>query len=135
MKRINLLTYLLLVCAVIVTACGDDEEEVLTGKLALLTAHQWKYSTCESDDEVTVEFANAFNAGATYTFAKNGTYAAKLGNVFSNLPFDGVWEFASNESQLILDKGTDEEIIYTIEQLSSTTLSVGESGYKLIYIK
>jgi hypothetical protein len=133
MKKINIHYYLLISCLVLVSACGD--EEVLTGKIALLTAHEWKFSTCESEDEITVEFTNAFNAGARYTFLQNGTYSAKLGNVFNNVPYTGDWEFASNESQIILDKGTDEEIIYTIETLSSTTLGLSEPGYTLIYIK
>lgn len=125
--------YLLIASLAAITACSDDE--VLTGKKALLTAHEWRYSTCESEDEITVEFANAFNAGATYTFLQNGTYSAKLGNVFSNTPYTGDWEFSADESQLILDKGADEEIVYTIVSLSSTNLSLGETDYTMVYIK
>jgi hypothetical protein len=135
MKKLKLFSLLMVLGLVVMSACGDDEENVATGKTGLITAHQWKFSTTEADDEFTVEFTNAFYSGSSYTFSQNGTYAAKLGTAFSNAPYSGVWEFSANESQLILDKGTDEELIFTIETLTSTTLSLTESNVTLVYIK
>lgn len=74
-------------------------------------------------------------SGSTFKFNTNGSYDAELGDISNNEEVEGTWEFASNETKIIFDKGTDDEETYDIVTLSSSTLTYGNDEFSVTYSK
>ena len=56
----------------------------------------------------------------TITFNSDKTYSSTIGGD----PDTGTWELSANGSTLTLDKGTSDEIVLTVNSLSSTNLNI-----------
>lgn len=118
MKK-TLIFLVMAIVPVMMWACSSDDDKPLT-KTELLCKAPWKYQYSECPTGVFT----------TYTFNTNGTFAfSTCGNPAS---IAETWEFAENETQLILHYGnTDggkDDITLTIVKLTETELVFGSGG-------
>ncbi len=121
-----LLQLLLLVALVFnLTSCGDDKESdpKPATKKEILTAKSWKMAkivyngqdVSSVDDPMVAAFMNSrvkFNADGTATFTSSGSTDS------------GIWEFASNETVVVLDPRTPDEERWTLTELKDNSLKV-----------
>src|SRR4051812_2197002 len=134
MKKINALTSALLALTLLVTVSCSKDDDATPDKMALATAHKWKFSTVENAGPLAAVL-NELYKGSTYTFKSDGTYSAELGDAFPGLTDSGTWEFAENESKFILDKGTADATTYTIVTLNDGTFSLKDDTLTYKYVK
>jgi len=122
MKKIKLLSTLLLLTSVLlISSCKKDDDPVLT-KTQLLTQNTWKYSSGTSTNPL-VQALISLLTGTEYVFMTDKTYSVtQLGQSIAN----GKWEFSSDESKIILDKGSVEESTLEIVTLDGSNLEVKE---------
>lgn len=119
MKKIKLLSTLLLLASVLlISSCKKDDDPVLT-KTQLLTQNTWKYSSGTSSDPAIQAILVLYN-GQEYVFKIDKTFTGILGG----FPVSGVWEFSENETHLILNKGTTDEVDFEITTLDATILEL-----------
>jgi hypothetical protein len=119
MKKIKLLSALFLLGSVLlISSCKKDDDPALT-KTQLLTQNTWKYSSGTSSDPLG-QLVLAFYSGAEYTYKTDKTYSYLI---FTQ-PLSGKWEFSTDETKLITDKGTTEELTYDILKLDTSALEV-----------
>lgn len=138
----SLLAMAMMASVLILSSCGKDDDPAKS-KTVLLTQHTWKFSAVTSDfpgfDLFKEEFATdyesdefKFNEDKTYTYTNTADASANM---------SGKWEFSSDETKLILDKGTDDEETYTVVKLDEGTLETSITDpffsitFNLIYVK
>jgi len=125
MKKFTI--YYLLLFAVLFNLASCDKKDDDTpapSKQELLTNKTWKTSKMLVDG---VDMSQiplfAFFLQTEYKFNTNKTYDATL----LTAPLgSGTWEFASNETVIVQDAGTDEETRWTIVELKENSLKVTE---------
>lgn len=100
------------------SSCSKDDDPTLT-KTQLLTQNTWKYNSGTVSDPL-FQLLLALYAGTEYTFKIDKTYSGTQ----LTLPTDGKWELSPDEKNLILDKGTTEELTFEITKLDATLLEV-----------
>lgn len=105
-----------LLITVAIVSCQDDE--VTKSRTDLLTQHTWKIESGTPADHALVE--SAMDAAIEYSFKKDGTLTAIDSRVEE--PIVGTWEFNSDETKIISDKGTDHETTSDISILDNTHL-------------
>lgn len=134
MKKIkSLLVLFILGSLFLFSSCSKDDDPTLT-KTQLLTQNTWKYSSGTSTDP-TAQSLLALLTGSEYIFKSDKTYTS----IFFTLSTNGKWEFSTDETKLILDKGTTEETSSDIVKLDGTTLELktvdGSIVTTLTYVK
>lgn len=111
-----------------IVGCEDDDAKSRTD---LLTQHTWKIKSGTPADHAFV--ISAMSAGVEYSFKKDGT----LTTIDSRIdePIIGTWEFNSDETKIIADKGTDYETTSDISILDDSSLEFkSTSGSQTITI-
>jgi len=120
MKKFTLYYLLLLAVVFNLASCGDkDEDTPAPSKQTLLTTKTWKVSKAIVDGEDMVQdpFLGYFYQ-YTYKFNTDKTYTFSLLTISE----PGMWEFASNETVIVLNPGTDDEERWTITELKENSL-------------
>ncbi|MCX2741614.1 hypothetical protein [Pontibacter anaerobius] len=135
MNKLKLLTFLFasLLMLTLVSCSKDDDADL--SKMDLLTGGEWTgHQFWTSGMNVTdqlVEFGYKV-AKSKANFSKDGSYTMKYDG---DLVQSGNWEFGSGEQTIILDEGTEDETIFTINKLTSSELymdgevSIDSEGY------
>jgi len=124
MKKFTVYYLLILTLVFNLASCGDKEDKeddaAEPSKTALLTAKTWKISKVSSngvemseDDDPLVTLIML----STFKFNTDKTYTTTLLESET-----GTWEFASNETIIVLDSGTDDESQWTITELKENSL-------------
>jgi hypothetical protein len=120
-RKISLLICLLGI-SFLIQNCKDKEDPA-PSKKELLTAHEWKFSSIDlssSLDITTKSFITGLYTGGKYTFDSNGNYTITL----LSIPDSGKWEFTSNDTKIVFDKGTADEFAMDIVTLSASNLDL-----------
>ena len=115
MKK-NTFYYLLILTLMLnLSACGD-KDTAEPSRLELLTAKTWQTSkvTLGSID------LSLILTGTTIRFNNDKTFTGNS----SILPASGNWEFASDETIIILNPGTTDEVQLTVTELKENSLKV-----------
>ena len=107
----------ILIIPIAISSCSDDDEIAFT-KTQLLTQAPWKYSTISTGDATFDALFQLFFTGFTITFNTDGTTLV----TFASDSETGTWEFTTNETKILLDKGTMDEQTFDIESLTAATL-------------
>lgn len=126
MKSIHLLFILVLMLSIITGCKKDDGPDAAPTKTQLLTAKAWKLDkimalgfdvTSLLGEEALGELSNSniqFKADKTYTSINRTTNASN----------NGKWEFTADETKVILDKGTANEMTLDVVQLADKNLDL-----------
>jgi hypothetical protein len=110
-----------------ITGCEKKDKDDGVDKKALLTGHIWNFdqlttTSTNSDIQFGVNLIAAFMTNATLSVFTNGTYTMTILGEAGN----GTWEFNANETSVILDKGTADEVEQQIIQITSAALELKE---------
>ena len=126
MKKILRYTLLSLIAISVlaVNGCKKNDDENGPDKGSLITSHTWNFSslTTSSTDpmvQAVVNLAAAFFTNGTLTFSSGGTYTMSILGSSGG----GTWELSADGSTLTFDKGTEDELIYSVITLTSDVLS------------
>lgn len=141
MKQLKFISgFFALVIAFTVSSCSDDDE-VTKSKADLLTQHGWKLSSGTSSNanlQNEIDLVVAFQY--YYIFNKDKSYTT--GIPLSSDVETGKWEFSTDETKLILDKGTSDEVTLTIGKLDDSSLELtgndpdySNASYTLKFVK
>ncbi|MBC5774986.1 lipocalin family protein [Pontibacter sp. KCTC 32443] len=121
MKKLQFLTYLFAALLMVTTvSCDEDDDDTTPDKESLLTAGEWTGDKIYVQGvDATDDFAELFDfdvKNSTISFSADGTYTAD-----SDFGSDeGTWEFSEDETQIILDEGTDDETTVEVNRLTSS---------------
>ncbi|NDK55946.1 hypothetical protein [Pontibacter fetidus] len=123
MKKLQFLSYLFAALLMFTTvSCDDDDDNdnVNPDKEALLLADVWTGSKIYlGGQDVTEDYKDIFDVTTvSVKFYEDGTYTFDMDGTAE----DGTWEFANNQTQVLLDKGTDDEELVDINKLTATEL-------------
>ena len=114
----------LFVCLLTVSGCKKDDEPLT--KTDILTAKAWKFQDLVAfGQNLTTLGVGSFLgpvANSDFKFNRDGTYVAT--NRTTNASAPGKWEFDTNETKLILDKGTSSESTFDILTLTDKNLDL-----------
>ncbi|WP_162426998.1 DUF4923 family protein [Pontibacter pudoricolor] len=119
MKKLKFLSYLIATLLMVTTvSCDDDDDDALPNNTSLLTASEW------TGDKVYFQGMDVTNnplspidvKSVKITFKSDGTYSGQIEGVSKS----GTWEFNQTETQIIMDKDTNDELIADIKRLTST---------------
>lgn len=129
MKKRNFLLIALVAVfsAALFFACSKDDEKT---KIEMITSGSWRMTAATCEPAIPGVGNNIFvlmescQKDNIYTFNANGTKLEDEGATKCN-PDDpqtvnGTWEFAENETKVILDKNTENEMTLTIISLSES---------------
>ncbi len=99
-----------------------EKEESFSNE-ELLTLHTWKYvnMSADTDDQTTQDLLNLvklFMATSTIDFNDDATYSWFIYDTTNN----GSWELSSSGLLLTMDKGSDDESVQTIAELTETKM-------------
>ena len=132
MKKLMRYSVITLLIFAIVGLAGCDKDDNGNGadKTSLLTAHIWKFdnaSTTSTDpliQAMVTMMSTLVYTDATMNFNADGTYAMTIKNPLTQQDEtdSGTWEWNSDESKVIIDKGTEDEAESTIVTLTSDVL-------------
>jgi hypothetical protein len=103
-------------------SCKKDDDPAPKSKTELLTANTWKFSSVTTSDADIQTFLTAFLTGSEITYKKDFTYTSTT--LLSTDVTTGKWEFADNETAILLDKGTSDEDKQTILKLDGSNLEL-----------
>jgi len=124
MRYLRFLPLAMAVLALSLASCSDStsptESTNTTPKRELLTGKTWKtmvYTMNGVDLSSEVQHLTSFSDDGTYV-ATNSDGSTE----------PGVWEFAQNDTHIIMDKGTDIEIDWTVLELTATSLKLESSA-------
>jgi hypothetical protein len=119
MKNLRLLSFLFVALVMgALTSCSKDDDDATPSAQALLTAKQWqgnKYLIDGDDMSSFIDIDEMF-----WKFDSDGSYVVEVDGDSES----GKWEFASNNQQLVLDKGTADEFTLDILKLTNTSLNL-----------
>jgi hypothetical protein len=82
-----------------------------SSKIDLLVGQNWRIK--ETVAYGVVIYNDTLEKNLRYLFNNNGTYEIKEGEYIGH----GIWEFRENESQILLDKNTQWQNLWTIKHL------------------
>ncbi|MDO1446168.1 hypothetical protein Q0590_07890 [Rhodocytophaga aerolata] len=126
MKRYSALLFALLLSICIISGCKKDDEPKQPTKTDILTGRDWKFQDLFAfGQNLTTLGVAQYLGGVTnsnFKFNKDGSYIAT--NRTTNATTPGKWEFGSNETTLILDKGTADETTFDIVTLTDKNLDL-----------
>lgn len=119
MNKIKLLTFLFATLIIsTLTSCDKDDEDKEPSRTALLTDPTWQGNRAFIDGQDVTSFIDIDNT--SFKFKTDGKYDV----VLSGTPENGTWEFTNNEQKLLLDKGTNSELIVDILKLTDSNLDL-----------
>jgi hypothetical protein len=128
MKSIQLLFVLILTLALVTSCKKDDEPEAAPTKTQLLTAKAWKLDkiTASGFDVTSLLGAEVLGelGNSNIQFKTDGTYTST--NRTTNASTNGKWEFNTDQTQIILDKGSVGEMTLDVTQLTDKNLDLQE---------
>lgn len=117
MKNLKLIVMLLAVASLTLSACKKEEPAAPAADKKTLLSKTWKISEFYEDGQ---QINDPSLSSVRLTFNANGTYTAiGFGDNAS-----GPWEFNSDQSRIVMDKGTADEWTVSIGTLSATTLKI-----------
>ncbi len=125
MKKLQFLSYLFAALFMVtMVSCDDDDDDNVdptASNTELLTAGVWTGNKVFFNGNDVTELAKDQIDVSTTTvkFETNGTYT---GTIPGRTEASGTWEFTNDESQVIMDSGTDNELTVDINMLSATEL-------------
>jgi len=102
------------------SSCKDDDDAATKSKTDLLVQNTWKYKAILPANDLGAQILSLFYKDSEYSFKTDKTYSGTL----ITLPVTGKWEFAENETQLILDKGDQDEMKFKIKTLNDSNLEL-----------
>ncbi|HEY5826496.1 MAG TPA: hypothetical protein VIT44_19130 [Cyclobacteriaceae bacterium] len=102
------------------SSCKDDDDPSTKSKTDLLTQNTWKYKGVLPANDLNAQFLGILYKDSEYTFKKDKTYSS----ILFTIPITGKWEFAEDETQLILDKGEQEELTFKVKTLDDSNLEL-----------
>ncbi|MEJ8755785.1 hypothetical protein WG947_02150 [Pontibacter sp. H259] len=122
MKKLKFLSYLMaaLLLVTSVSCDDDDDDDASPNNTSLLTASTWKGDKLYYQGvDVTEDFSPILDVKATtIKFNANGTYTITADGTSDT----GTWEFTNNETQVLMDEGTDDELLIDVNRLTATEL-------------
>jgi hypothetical protein len=118
----GLLLSLLTICLLIAGCSSKKDDPVPQTKKEFLTAGTWKVSSFTSSDPLVQSFG-ALLVGSEYVFKADGTMTYTLLGVAGS---PGKWEFATNETHIIFNKGSQDETNYEIVTLVNASMELKE---------
>lgn len=129
MKKLQFLRLLFaaLLMVTMVSCDNEDDDNATPNNQSLLTAGVWNGDKIYYQGiDVTEDFAAIIDVKDTsIKFTKDGTYTITSDGSEEK----GTWEFANNETQILMDKGTDDEMLVDVNKLTATELWVeGDFG-------
>ncbi len=126
MKKYLALLIFCFVSLILISSCKKDDEPKQPSKTDILTAKAWQFQDARAFDQslTTLGLTDALGGltNSDFKFNADGTYVAT--NRSTGTASQGKWEFASNETVLLLDKGTAEETSLQITTLTDKNLDL-----------
>lgn len=117
---------LLFSCLLLLTlvSCNkDDDMDTAPSRMELLTNGVWAGDQVHAEGtDMTTEVNTYFGIDVKqlrYNFKKDGT--VEEASDIEAVP-EGSWEFTNDEQAIIINKGTEEEQVFTINQLTASDL-------------
>lgn len=98
--------------------CDSDDEEMVIIDEANLVGATWTYSSVDSEEQLVEILVDAFTEGHKINFIADNTYT----DVDLGFEGSGIWKFENNV--LTLDEGDEFEEIYTVIELSNSTMKL-----------
>lgn len=129
MKKYAALLVVLLVYISIISGCKKDDEPNQPTRTDILTGREWKFQEIWAFNQnltnlgITDYFGELANSN--FKFNRDGSYTAT--NRTTNDEVTGKWEFNSDETQLILNKGTSNENTLGIVTLTDKNLDLRQT--------
>ncbi len=126
MKK-SLLSFILLLTVLLnLSSCSEDKDNdpKPATKKEILTAKSWKMAKIVYDGQDVSTDEDQFLSilmGYEIKFNADGTATLTL---FGSSPDTSTWEFASNETVLVLDANTADEARWTITELKDNSLKI-----------
>ena len=122
--------FILFIAILSITGCKkDDEEPAAPTKTDLITAQSWKLKQPggvlilgQTTSDPTILALLGALGNSSVKFEKEGNYVATDNS--NNSVTRGKWEFSADETQLIIDKGTNEEYTLKIELVDANNLDL-----------
>ena len=118
--KIKILFTSILLIVLFISSCKKDEE---LSKKDLIAA-RWqgeKITSSATLNGVSVPVEDEDISGTFIDIKANGTYTSDDNGVFDG---SGTWKLSNGDKDIILDEGTDEEIVFTITALTSSDLKL-----------
>lgn len=111
---------LMIASVLFLSSCQD----IFESRTELLTEGPWSFQSFQNPDLDATEraFITAIFSLTTWDYMANGTYSISFADTTFSAD-DGTWEFNDDASVITQDKGTDDEAMLNILELSETTLS------------
>lgn len=111
----------------LMTSCSkDDDDDDSKTATELLTANTWNATKFEmSMAGMTMDMMQEPGAKFNITFKTDGTYSV-VESIFGEEEStdSGTWEFIEDETAILFDKGTEDEMELTVNSLSSSMVKV-----------
>ena len=104
-------------------SCKED----LKTNRELLTTPSWEFSTVTGNDTFGVALIQAFFTGATQNFLEDGTYIIDFATGSTIDADTGTWELGADNVSLTFDKGTVDESLVSIDEITEKILTFTET--------
>ena len=117
-KGISIILALFFLAAI---SCDNDDGVVLT-KAELLTSSPWIFDGIDRGNPSADALSTAFLTGAIFNFTTAGTYEFTFLSSSNNS--NGLWEFSTNETSIILDINTNKVEDWAILILNTNQLHI-----------
>ncbi|MBB6612019.1 hypothetical protein H7F15_13295 [Pontibacter sp. Tf4] len=127
MKKLQFLSYLFAALFMVtMVSCDDDDDDTTNpnpDKETLLTAKVWNGSKVYYQNaDFTEQVKELFDISTTtIKFNADGTYTASMSGEDDET---GTWEFASNDTKIVMDSESSDPITVDINTLTATELWV-----------
>lgn len=129
MSKLKLAHYLLVMLAITTLASCDKDDDAEPSNKGHLTSKAWKGAKITlNESNFTQYFADEVGydiKNNTITYKGDGTYSDTYGRTTTS----GNWEFALNETELVYDKGTEDEFTMQISKLNKDSLIISQTQY------
>ncbi len=123
MKKLSILPVFALILLLSLIGCSKDKEVEPT-QTDLLAAGTWTgYGIYYTGQDVSKEFRDDLGYDITKYSVKFDKAKTFL-ETYDGTTRTGKWEFANNEKEIILDKGTNTELVLTVLKLDAKELFV-----------
>lgn len=126
MKSYQFLFALVITLSLLAGCKKDDDKEAEPTKTALLTAKPWKLDKIIAFSQDVTNLLGAEVLGelgnSNVQFKSDGTYEST--NRTTNAKTSGKWEFNTEQTKVILNKGTARELTLDVIQLSANNLDL-----------
>lgn len=121
-KPKTILSVIALACVLLISSCSKKSDPA-PSRTVLLTQNTWKFSSVTTPDPLTTGLLTAVLNGSEYSFKTDGTVSYKTSLASST----SKWEFTSNETKIILNKGATNENTQDVVTLDGSNLELRET--------